>query len=325
MPDEQPDKTWNNSVPHDFRNALYWRWAKEIPRPLRGGFLTLLYAMASAANTAGVLRMRDGTVIRVQSIARGCASDIKEVRRWLAAAEAAGVVGVQGERVRGIPTVYTILIAPRPDWAAAVASLTASRRVRPKKAAAPWSEEEQNLGGPAPQAEDPSWGDRPPNFADESLGDRPPNPKGGPAPLGLGGPAPQGPRGSHVLPQETAAVGGHPSLGGAPPGDSDPPNADPPPDTDRPPLALTTQERRDRRAAEVKAKSASSQGQMPLLLSVRAPEHVATVAEVRAAAETDPEAVLRAIRTLGRREAIRVYGWRLVSPHITDFTDTDTA
>ncbi|WP_030659771.1 MULTISPECIES: hypothetical protein [Streptomyces] len=326
MPDDQPDHT-SGGVPHAYRNALYWRWAKELPRPLRGGFLTVLYALAAAANTSGVLRMRDGKPIRVQSVATAACSDLKDVRRWLGAAVAAGVVTTEEAPRPGKPTVYVIVIAPRPDWAAAVAALEAKRRRRPKKDAAPWSEEEgaPEVGGPAPHSEDPSWGDGPPNSPDSKWGDRPPLEMGGPAPLELGGPAPQRPRGTHVLPQETAAVGGHLTLGGAPPGDSDPPPADPPPAAARPSLAVTAQEQRDARAAEVKAKSASSSGQMPLLLSVREPEHVATVAEVRAAAEADPEAVRRAIRTLGRREAIRVYGWRLVSPHITEFTDTDTA
>ncbi|MER6197994.1 hypothetical protein ABT234_11600 [Streptomyces sp. NPDC001586] len=326
MPDQQPDHA-SGGVPHAYRNALYWRWTRELPKPLRGGFLTVLYALAAAANTSGALRMRDGKVIRVQSVAAAACSDIKEVRVWLQAAIAAGVVATEAPPGPGRPTVYVLVISPRPDWAAAVAVLEAKRRRRPKKEAAPWSEETAlGMGGPAPDSEEAKRGDRPPNSPESKWGDRPPLEMGGPAPLEMGGPAPQRPRVTQVLPQESAAVGGHLTLGVAPPSEDDPPDADSPPSPARPPLALTAQERRDARAAQVKAKSASSGGQMPLLLSVRDPEHVATVAEVRAAAEDDPGAVRRAIRDLGRTEAIRVYGWRLVSPHITDdVTDTDTA
>ncbi|MFZ3494588.1 hypothetical protein ACODT5_15415 [Streptomyces sp. 5.8] len=327
MPDEQQPDYASGGVPHAYRNALYWRWTRELPKPLRGGFLTVLYALATAANTSGALRMRDGAPIRVQSVAAASCSDLKDVRRWLAAAEAAGVVTTEQPPGPGRPTVYVLVICPRPDWTAAVAVLEAKRRRRPKKEAAPWTEEAPTeLGGPAPHSEEANRGDRPPNSPEGKWGDRPPLEMGGPAPLEMGGPAPLRTRYTQVLPQGSAAVGGHLTLGVAPPGGDDPPDADPPPTSARPPLALTAQQRRDDRAAQLKTKSASNGGQMPLLLSVRDPEHVATVAEVRAAAEGDPEAIRRAIATLGRTEAIHVYGWRLVSPHLTDdITDTDTA
>jgi hypothetical protein len=341
VPDEQqPDHT-SGGVPHAYRNALYWRWTRDLPRPLRGGFLTVLYALATAANTSGVLRMRDGKPIRVQSVAAASCSDIKEVRAWLKAAVAAGVVTTEEPPGPGRPTVYVLVISPRPDWTAAVTVLEAKRRRRPKKEAAPWAEEAApELGGPAPHSEELNRGDRPPNSPESNWGDRPPLELGGPAPLELGGPAPQRPRVTQVLPQDSAAVGGHLTLGvapedlGEPPEydeiDTTPPEADPfgddPPPSGPPRLTLTTQQRRDARAAEVKAKSAGNQGQMPLLLSVRDPEHVATIAELRAAAESDPEAVRRAIRTLGRTEALRLYGHRLVFQHLRDDpTDTDTA
>lgn len=327
MPDEQQPDHASGGVPHAYRNALYWRWTRELPKPLRGGFLTVLYALATAANTSGKLRMRDGAPIRVQSLAAASCSDIKDVRRWLAAAVAAGVVATEQPPGPGRPTVYVLVICPSPDWTAAVAALEAKRRRRPTKEAAPWAEEAApEMGGPAPHSGEANRGDRPPKSPEGEWGDRPPLEMGGPAPLEMGGPAPQRPRVTHVLPQESAAVGGHLTLGVAPDGGDDPLDADPPAAPARPTLAVTAQERRDERAARVKAKSAGNQGQMPLLLSVRDPEHVATVAEVRAAAEGDPEAVRRAIATLGRTEAIHVYGWRLVSPHLTDdITDTDTA
>ncbi|MEV7584420.1 hypothetical protein [Streptomyces erythrochromogenes] len=311
-----------------------------MPRTLKGPFLTLLYALGAAASTDGYMRFRDGKRIRIQDIAAGVGSNEKDCRRYLNAAIAAGVVVVEGERGHGRQALYRIFIHPNPDWSAAVASLAESQpkpRKTPRKPA-PWQDQEN--GSPTPEPEAASSGDRHPNSAGESSGDRHPTEFGPPTPERFGCPTPEHPRVSQVLPQESAAVGDHLTLGGAPDelgeppeyDDPDPPpaEADPfdvdPPAPAPPQLTLTTQQRRDARAAEVKTKSAASRGQMPLLLSVREPEHVATVADVRAAAETDPEAVRRAIRTLGRTEAIKVYGWRLVSPHLrNDNPDTDTA
>ncbi|MFB7171113.1 hypothetical protein ACFCYM_09865 [Streptomyces sp. NPDC056254] len=350
MPDEQQPDPASGGVPHAYRNVVFWRWARELPRPLRGGFLKVLYALGTAANTRGEMRFHDGKAIRIQDIARGSAADEKDTRRYIDAAIAAGVVGILGTRRRGKPTVYQLLIIPNPDWAAAVASLAASQPVKKQRAkAAPWREQEATefggpspepdateFGGPPPEPDTEGSGDRPRNLGGESSGDRPPLEFGGPSPVEFGGPSPEQPRVTQVLPQELAAVGGHLTLGVAPDELGEPPGYDevdttpdePDPFDDTPPaappqLTLTAQERRDARAAEVKAKSAGNQGQMPLLLSVRDPEHVATVAEVRAAAQDDPEAVRRAIRTLGRTEAIRVYGHRLVFQHLrNDNTDT---
>ncbi|NUP19038.1 MAG: hypothetical protein HOZ81_23695 [Streptomyces sp.] len=342
MPDEQQPDPARGGVPHAYRNAIFWQWTRDLPRPLRGGFLKVLYALGTAANTRGEMRFQDGKAIRIQDIARGAAVDEKDTRRCLDAAIAAGVVCVLGTRRRGKPTVYQLLIIPNPDWAAAVASLAASQPVKKQPAkAAPWQEQEATkFGGPSPELDAESSGDHPPNFCGESSGDRPPLEFGGPSPVEFGGPSPEQPRVTQVLPQELADVCGDVTLGGAPedlgeppeydeldttPTEADPFDADPPAVQEAPRLTLTAQERRDARAAEVKTKSAANQGQMPLLLSVREPEHVATVADVRAAAGDDPEAVRRAIRTLGRTEAIRVYGWRLVSPHLrNDTTDTHT-
>lgn len=327
MPDEQQPDHASGGVPHAYRNAIFWRWTRTMPRPLKGPFLTLLYALGAAAGTHGLLQFRDGTVIRIQDIAAGVGSDEKDTRRYLNAAIAAGVVAVEGERRRGKRAVYRLVVCVHPDWTAALSSLARSKP-KPKKVPAPpapWQDEEE-FGGPTPELEDGSSGDHPPNLPGPSSGDQPPNEFGGPTPEWFGGPTPEQPRVTQVLPQESAAVGGHLTLGVAPEGGDDPPDTDSPPAPALPRLAVTAQERRDERAARVKAKSASTGGQMPLLLSVRDPEHVATVAEVRAAAEDDPEAVRRAIATLGRTEAIHVYGWRLVSPHLTDdITDTDTA
>ncbi|MFD9306107.1 hypothetical protein ACFWCB_26220 [Streptomyces sp. NPDC060048] len=338
MPDEQQPDYASGGVPHAYRNVIFWRWTRTMPRPLKGPFLTLLYALGAAASTHGLLQFRDGTVIRIQDIAAGVGSDEKDTRRYLNAAIAAGVVAVEGERGRGKRAVYRIVVCLTPDWTAALASL-ADSKPKPKKspAPAPWQDAEK-FGGPTPVVTGRSSGDRPPNSAGQSSGDHPPTEFGGPSPEWFGGPTPEQPRGTQVLPQEMADVGGDVSLGVAPeelcepPDDvefgsseqpeDDPFDADAPGSWPQPSLTLTSQGRRDARAAEVKAKSASSRGQMPLLLSVRDPEHVATAAAVREAAAQDPDLVRRAIRELGVTDAIRLYGHRLVAPHLTDQTDT---
>ncbi|MGW2985431.1 hypothetical protein [Streptomyces goshikiensis] len=339
---EQPDHA-SGGVPHAYRNVLYWRWAAEMPRPLRRTKMAaVLYALATAANTSGVLRMRDGKEIRVQSVARAATTDLKDCRRLLDAAVAAGIVGTEKAPRIGVPTVYVLLINPRPDWAAAVASLESTKRVRPDRGPAPWADEpadevggrstQPEVGGPPTQEPGERWGDRPPTSEKSGWVDRPPLEVGGPPPLEVGGPPPQRPRATQVLPQDSADVGGQLSPGGASPGEDGAADTGPqsPPGSWPPHLTLTTQQRRDARAAQVKDKSASSGGQMPLLLSVRAPEHVAAKAALREAAEGHPEIVLRAIRELGVRDAVTLYGHRLVHPHLTDQTEpatdyTDTA
>ncbi|MFG2993982.1 hypothetical protein ACGFZK_32605 [Streptomyces sp. NPDC048257] len=343
MPDDQqPDHT-SGGVPHSFRNILYWRWSRELPRPLKQGFVKLLYALGTAANTRGELRFaRDGKPMRISDIASGAVMDEKDCLRHIDAAIAAGVVAVVGTRRRGTQTVYQVMVLPHPDWTAAVASLEASQPTKKRaRKPAPWQEEPaEEFGGPPPELESPSSGGGPRNFPEQSSGGGPPNEFRGRSPERFRGRSPEQPRVTQVLPQDSADVGDHLTLGVAPedlgeppeydeidttPTEADPFDVDPPP-PGPPQLTLTTQQRRDARAAEVKTKSASSQGQMPLLLSVRDPEHVATIAEVRAAAEDDPEAVRRAIRSLGRTEAIRVYGHRLTFQHLRDdTTDTDTA
>jgi hypothetical protein len=186
------DAPVGGSVPHAYRNALFWRWVPAMPRPLRGAFATVLYAMAAAANPAGQLRFTGGRDIRLSAIAAGAGCDQKDARRYLAAAEAAGVVGVEGERRPGRVTRYALILSPSPDWGAAVAFLEGTRRQR-KRPDAPWhlggpspQLAGDNLGGPTPQVEQdqpieprgtvPLWtsGDRPPITS----GDRPPNEPG---------------------------------------------------------------------------------------------------------------------------------------------------
>ena len=118
------------NVAHTFRNTLFWRWAREMPRPLGDGFLKTLQALGTGANAAGQLRFRAGDVITLKQIAAAAMVDVKDARRYLAAAEAAGVVRVEGERKRGLPTLYVLCLCSAPDWSAAVERLEGSRRKR---------------------------------------------------------------------------------------------------------------------------------------------------------------------------------------------------
>ncbi|MER7814057.1 hypothetical protein [Streptomyces sp. NPDC096153] len=76
-----------------------------------------------------------------------------------------------------------------------------------------------------------------------------------------------------------------------------------------------------RRTDRGQAKSSSSGAgqQPPLLFPVRTPPHVTEdQAQLRASATADD--IRRAIAQHGQREAVRLYGFRLVAPH---FPDTD--
>lgn len=138
--DEQATRA-SGSVPHAYGNALAWRWSREMPTALRRGFLTLLYALRAMANANGELRFHgDRKPIRIQDIAKAAGSSEKDARRFINAALAAGVLAVKGERRRGIPTLYVLLLSPSPDWGAAEQSLKSSRRP-PGKAPAPWRED----------------------------------------------------------------------------------------------------------------------------------------------------------------------------------------
>lgn len=307
------------SVPHHYRNAIFWRWAPALPRSLRQGFLTLLYVLGTAANTSGALRFRDGTPLRLQDIAKACGSDIKDVRRYIDAAIAAGVVAVDGERKRGKRAVFVIALAPSPDWNAAVAHLAATKP-KPKAVAkpAPWQSDEDapEKGGRSPELPSTgSSGDQPPNFPEPRSGDQPPNGFGGPTPDGFGGPTPQQPMSSHELPQEMAGLGSQPQDACARVLEDQPQAA-----AAAPKLRPVPGPPGGPQATDGKGKSSSQQ--QPLLLPVRTPAHVSeTTAEMRAAAAEDD--VRAAIAQHGPEYATTLYGWRLVAPLLND-PDHDT-
>lgn len=129
MSESELEPLAGGSVAHNWGNALARRWAPELPRPLTQGFLTCLYALRQLACADGQLKyVRDGKGITLAEIAAACRSSQKDVRAFLTAAIAAGVVTTVGARRRGVAAVYTLLLSPRPNWAAAAAVVENHRR-----------------------------------------------------------------------------------------------------------------------------------------------------------------------------------------------------
>lgn len=211
-----------------------------MPRGLRGGFLTVLYALGAMADTTGRLRFaRDGKAIRISDIAAAAGCDQKDARRYLLAAEAAGVVSVEGERKRGRPSLYVILVSPVPDWGAAVSSLGSSRR-KPRQAP-PWLEGDQEKnGGESPELFEPKNGGHTPELSaldhKKERGTHPLWSSGDSPPNGSGDSPPNNPGITHELPHEMADVRTDPQVVVATaPKDidathEDDPNAEPEPD-----------------------------------------------------------------------------------------------
>lgn len=125
---------------NDFRNRLFWRWADEMPRPLCEGFLKVLYAFGAGANAAGAMVFRDGRVITLKEIARAASVAPKDARRYIDAAQAAGVITMTGERKRGHTPVYTALVIDSPDWEAAVAHLRETAKTPNRRTARVWED-----------------------------------------------------------------------------------------------------------------------------------------------------------------------------------------
>lgn len=130
MSTDETDDRSSGGPAHAFGNALAWKWSRTMPRSLKGGFLTLLYALRSMSSASGQLRFRDGKVIRIQDIAKAAGCREQDARRFLEAAIQAGVVVVIGERRRGIATLYSIVVTPFPDWKAAERHVKATARTR---------------------------------------------------------------------------------------------------------------------------------------------------------------------------------------------------
>jgi hypothetical protein len=214
--------------------AVAWHWAKEMPRSLRGGFLTLLYALAALADSTGRLRFaRDGKPIRISDIAEASGCDEKDCRRYLLAAEAAGVVLVEGERRRGRTTLYIILVTPVPDWGASVASLDSTRR-KPRTPP-PWvAEKRTENGGLTPELSGDEFRGLTPELWDQSEKEVPgthPRPSSGDSPRNGSGDSPRNNPGStQELPHETAEVVTQPQEVAAPAVDKTDPDGEDKPD-----------------------------------------------------------------------------------------------
>ncbi|MET8475395.1 hypothetical protein ABZY90_19735 [Streptomyces sp. NPDC006422] len=206
------------SVPNAFGNALAWKWTRQMPAALRrGGFLTLLYALRAMASASGELRFHgDRKPIRIQDLAAAAGADEKDTRRYLKAAQKAGVVVALGEQRRGRPTLYAIVLAPFPDWDAAAAHLAGTKRIREQKPA-PWAEEKN--GGWSPELSDPKFGGPTPELSASgdnkvrgtnprmSSGDQPPN--------GSGDQPPNNPGVTHDSSHDGAGSSSQPKLVGA--------------------------------------------------------------------------------------------------------------
>ncbi|BAU83321.1 hypothetical protein SLA_2394 [Streptomyces laurentii] len=215
---EQHPRT--GSVPHTFGNMLARQWAPALPRQLTGGFLTLLYAMRALASADGRLRYeRDGKAITIQQIAKACRSDQKDVRDYLRAAIAAGVVGIVADprgsgQTLGRATTYTLLLCPAPDWERAAGIVWVAQQVKAekraaraaRKAAADTPPAPATSGDSAPTSTTSSSGDSAPTSTMPSSGDSAPTVVGGQSPEGVGGQCPDHPGSTHVLPHEMAEV-----------------------------------------------------------------------------------------------------------------------
>jgi hypothetical protein len=211
---DEPDGKAPGSVAHAFRNRLFWEWADQIPRAVPAGFIATLYAMASACDPGGSVRFNKGRPITIRKIASGARVDIKDARRYVNAAIAAGVVAVEGERTSGRAVVYCLLLPPHPDWGAAESMLKATRRERPANGKAPWAG--PDLGGPTPQVGDTNLGGPTPQV-EQDPGERgggtyPPGTWGDLPPRGWGDLPPTIPGSSMTLPMTVAEVVPQPQV-----------------------------------------------------------------------------------------------------------------
>jgi hypothetical protein len=185
--------------PHEFGNALAWKWTREMPTPLKGGFLTLLYAMRAMASASGELRFsRDGKPIRIQDIAKAAGCREKDARRYLEAAMRAGVVVALGERRRGKPTLYALVVCPWPTWATAVDYLKSTARARKT------GEESSGHSGPNSDEEVRATAARTEEEGIRATAAR--MGSGHSGPNGSGRSGPNNPGSTHELPQEMAGV-----------------------------------------------------------------------------------------------------------------------
>ncbi|MFJ4907701.1 hypothetical protein ACIQCR_24700 [Streptomyces sp. NPDC093249] len=224
MDDEQQTRPTGGSVPHAWGNALARQWAPALPRPLLGSFLTTLYALRVLAAADGRLRYaRDGAAVTITQIATAARSDQKDVREYLRAAVAAGVVGITSA-APGRAVEYALLLCPSPNWDKAAGIVWMAQQVKKEQRtaraaaraarteSAPTSGDsaptplESTSGDCPPTSQGQTSGDSAPRSIDEGSGDSAPGRVGGQCPEGVGGQCPEHPGGTHVLPHEVAEV-----------------------------------------------------------------------------------------------------------------------
>lgn len=216
---EQGPQQAPGSVPNAFGNALAWKWVPNMPTSLRRTrFTTLLYVLRAMANAAGELRFNgDRKAIRIQDIARAAGIREKDARGFLEAAEAAGLVGVKGERRRGKPTLYVLLLCPNPQWGAALDVVEAKKQPSGQKPP-PWKQTESSgyrspneFGHPQPELAEGETEEVRATAAPSGSGHRSPN--------GSGYRSPNNPGKAKELPQEPAEESSQPQVDGADPGE----------------------------------------------------------------------------------------------------------
>lgn len=135
MSEDGGDGARSGCPAHSIGLKLAWTWTRQMPPALKGGFLTLLYALRAVARKDGALAHRDGQPVRIQDIAQIAGCREKDARRYLDAGVLAGVVVIVGDRRRGRATLYAIVDCPSPRWQDAAAHLKATARPRPPEAA----------------------------------------------------------------------------------------------------------------------------------------------------------------------------------------------
>ncbi|NUR64380.1 MAG: hypothetical protein HOQ47_01355 [Streptomyces sp.] len=209
--DEQAPAS-SGGVPNAFGNALSWRWTRNMSAYLRRSGLPLLLCQLRnlAAASGEIAFSSDRKPIRIQDIAKAACCDEKEARRYLEAAIRAGVVQVLGERKRGKPTRYAIVVHPFPDWQAAEDYLRSTARKRSPG----WDQPDESSGDSAPNQ---NGGQRPEltgGTAEEVRGTAPRMGSGDSAPNGSGDSAPNNPGGSHESSHDGAEVVDQPQVDG---------------------------------------------------------------------------------------------------------------
>jgi hypothetical protein len=242
-----------------------------MPRPLTGGFLTTMYALRTLASKDGYLRYdRDGRPITLTQIARAVRCDVRDLRLYLSAAIASGVLAVDGPRRRGMPTLYVLLLSPCPSWSAAVAVIEAGRRRKKAGEPAPWHDRAEDetpatSGHRAPTPEEGTKGHRAPTSGDPGWGHRAPTGLGAPRPQDIGAPRPHHPGSTHEQPQEMVSV--EPQLQDARGHDAHDTADGPSPAVAVPPLRAVPAAA----AGDRSRTPATAAGQPPLLLPVPGP------------------------------------------------------